>query len=162
MKRIKISFGPLQWVFSVLLALMIFAGACKRNSNETEKLTTVGNLENYSNELPQDFIEFYQKFHEDSIYQLEHIDFPLKGLPDGADPEEKDFEDYYYTRDQWVLHKTFDPKLFSTEMIVLSDIIIEERITERKYQLMIIRRFAKGSGGWRLIYYAGLNKFSER
>jgi len=24
---------------------------------------------------------------------MEHIDFPLKGLPDGADPEEKDFED---------------------------------------------------------------------
>lgn len=138
--------------FYGLLVLLCFLGACRQKS-DVSKTEIPG--------LPDDFVKFYDQFHSDSLFQMQHIDFPLKGLPDGADPEEKDYDDFFYTSDNWVIHKTFNPQLFSSEFIILADILIEERITEKKYQLMIIRRFAKGSGGWRLIYYAGLNKWSD-
>ncbi len=111
--------------------------------------------------LPADFKEFYARFEQDSLFQMEHIDFPLKGLPDHADPDEKDYEDFYYTADQWDIHKPIDYKKFDVTFVMLAEILIEERIVDRKYQLTIVRRFAKGSGGWRLIYYAGLNSYKS-
>ena len=36
-------------------------------------------------ELSNDFQVFYELFHRDSSYQMEHITFPLEGLPDYAD-----------------------------------------------------------------------------
>ncbi|MBK9108664.1 MAG: DUF4348 domain-containing protein [Saprospiraceae bacterium] len=137
---------------SKLLLLLCFVSACQKKKAP---------VENTISGLPEDFTAFYEQFHKDSLFQMQHIDFPLKGLPDGADPEEKNFDDFYYTSDNWVMHKTFNPQLFNSEFLILADILIEERITEKKYQLMIIRRFAKGSQGWRLIYYAGLNKWTD-
>lgn len=29
--------------------------------------------------LPADFVEFYRRFHSDSLYQIEHINWPLAG-----------------------------------------------------------------------------------
>lgn len=109
--------------------------------------------------LPQDFFEFYKLFHEDSLFQMTHIDFPLKGLPQNADPDDPNYDDFYYTQDQWELHRAFDLSQFNRDFVNMADIVIEERVTEKKYGLMIIRRFSKGSDGWRLIYYAALNKY---
>lgn len=157
MKRKTTLPGPLQWMLVCCSTVFMLTSACSSgNSNNSSSQSA----ENEGTALPEDFKTFYQQFHQDSAYQWEHIDFPLKGLPDHADPEEKDFEDFYYTQDQWLMHRLFDQKHYRVNYIILSDIIIEERITDRKNQLTIVRRFAKGSGGWRLIYYAGLNKYS--
>ena len=32
--------------------------------------------------LPEDFVAFYERFLQDSLYQMEHINFPLEGIPD--------------------------------------------------------------------------------
>lgn len=112
--------------------------------------------------LPSDFREFYTMFHSDSTFQMEHIVFPVKGIPDRADPDDVADGDFYFTADQWILHKTFDLKANDISYINMNGMIIEERIVEKLYGLMIIRRFAKTSGGWQLIYYAGLNKYHNR
>lgn len=159
----KILAGHLHSKYRWLVLLIWFDVLCISCKNKDQKQaaliesTSVLKDQN-SKPLPADFIDFYQKFHADSIFQMEHIDFPLKGMPDHADPEDMK-DDYYYTSDQWTMHKSFDPKKFSISYLNLSDILIEEKILEKEHNLMIIRRFAKHTGGWSLIYYAGLNKY---
>ncbi len=131
--------------------------SCRHKTSTTVEQSEKSVLADSS--LPEDFKTFYARFEQDSQFQMEHIDFPLKGLPDHANPDEKDYDDYYYMADQWILHKPIDPAKFDVTLVVLADILIEERIVDRKFKLTIIRRFAKGSGGWRLIYYAGLNSY---
>lgn len=143
----------------VFLALMY---SCNSKNQDTQQqdpsAQSTGSLETES-ALPDGFMEFYKQFHQDSLFQISHIDFPLKGLPQNADPEDPEYDDFYYTQDQWELHLQFDLAQFTRSFVNMADIVIEERITEKKYGLMIIRRFSKGSDGWRLIYYAALNKY---
>ncbi|MBP8726088.1 MAG: hypothetical protein KBF37_07645 [Saprospiraceae bacterium] len=140
----------------LLLWLLFTAFACRKAGTPP---AGVGSAEN---ELPADFASFYAKFHADSAYQLSHIDFPLRGLPDGADVEDPDVADYFYTADQWSMHRLFDPKLFETRFLILADMLIEERIKDRRQGWMIIRRYARDSEGWKLIYYAGVNNYRSR
>lgn len=128
----------------------------------TEKQLQADSGQEQFDQLPESFRTFYNKFHEDSSYQMEHIVFPLEGLPDHADPEDVKINPFYYTADQWILHKLFDPKTNTLVYLELGGVIIEERITESKYGLTIIRRFANSSSGWRLIYYGGLNRYVSK
>lgn len=145
---------------SVILLMMLQFNSCKnKEQGNADNLPVSSESFSADTSLPQDFFEFYKLFHEDSLFQILHIDFPLKGLPQNADPEDPNYDDFYYTKDQWEIHKAFDLNQFNREFVNMADIVIEERITEKKYGLMIIRRFSKGSDGWRLIYYAALNKY---
>ena len=114
--------------------------------------------------LPSDFKEFYYAFHKDSIFQMSSIFFPLEGLPNEADPEFIGNEKYFWSADQWIFQKEVIHKgeLYETEYRNINNILIEETITERKNDLKLIRRFAKTGSGWRLIYYAGMNKYSKK
>ncbi|MBK9220746.1 MAG: hypothetical protein IPO78_12450 [Saprospiraceae bacterium] len=161
---LRILDGPLPFnirIFIFFLILSIFS-ACKSKTGVAIHEKSQEQESHYLNfeGLPNDFKTFYQKFHTDSVFQMEHIVFPLEGLPDHADPEDVRKDAYYYTADQWVLHTSFDRNDNVIYYINMANVIIEERIQEKKYQLMIIRRFAKASGGWRLIYYGGLNKYT--
>jgi hypothetical protein len=156
----KILAGPLRlkinWCGLFFLSILFFC-TCKNQNQEKQNLQTTNKPQDDS--LPADFIEFYNKFHLDSLYQMEHIVFPLKGVPDHADPEDIKENEFYFTADQWIIHRKFDPSKNKIEYLILNPIIIEERIIEKEHQLMVIRRFAKTSGGWNLIYYAGINKY---
>lgn len=157
MTRMQILPGPWRLPVNVLLLWLLFEGLACRNAG-----TPVAGPVIPENELPADFGTFYAKFHEDSTYQIAHIDFPLRGLPDGADVEDPDVEDYYYTADQWRMHRLFDPKDFETRFLILADMLIEERIIDRRQGWMIIRRYARDNVGWKLIYYAGVNNYRTR
>ncbi|MBK7360356.1 MAG: hypothetical protein IPI45_00235 [Saprospiraceae bacterium] len=143
----------------VLSGVLLFS--CKNNPTRSidSPVQSIAGQTQFE-QLPESFRTFYIKFHEDSLFQMEHIVFPLEGLPDHADPEDVQVNPFYYTADQWIIHKLFDSKSNTIVYLELGGIIIEERITEMKYGLTIIRRFANSSSGWRLIYYAGLNKYT--
>ncbi len=151
-------------VFILLCFITVSIQSCKKNGKPIDQTNESAKIEIPFDQklkpLPIDFMDFYNKFHSDSMFQIEHIVFPLKGLPDHADPEDVKDEDYYYTSDQWVFQKRCDPQKNTINYINMADIIIEERIEEKEHKLMVIRRFAKTSGGWTLIYYAGLNKYN--
>lgn len=112
--------------------------------------------------LPEDFKDFYKKFHEDSSFQMSCIFFPLEGLPDNADPEFIGNEKYFFSPDQWKYQNLIpiENELNSISYNCISNMLVEETITDKKLDLKLIRRFAKTGGGWRLIYYAGMNKYS--
>ena len=154
---------PMNSYFLFLFLCFFFFIQCKAKSENKETIKDISAAKelNQNNDLPSDFLEFYKKFHEDSLYQLARIDFPLEGLPDNADPEFIGNEKYYWSADQWILNKAKfdDKKLYEVQYSNLANVIIEETITIKEYDLKIIRRFSKSGDGWKLIYYAGVNKY---
>lgn len=95
-------------------------------------------------EIPEDFVPFYQAFHSDSLYQMEHILFPLKGQSDSTQWSQAD----------WVMHHPIDNSSgeFRRSLDNFQGIIIET-ITHDKGLFNMVRRFAKLGDDWHLIYY---------
>ncbi len=54
--------------------------------------------------LPPDFLAFYQRFHDDSLYQLEHIIFPLQGIPAEADSATIVDGRFRWQKEDWIMH----------------------------------------------------------
>lgn len=109
--------------------------------------------------LPDDFVEFFKRFHTDSIYQLEHIIFPLEGLPHAESSTDTVMaERFYWQKDNWVKHNPFnDPSgQFEHWYEVIDPRVIEHWVQLKGTKMVIRRRFAKLDDGWYLIYYAGL------
>ncbi len=108
-----------------------------------------------------DFETFYQKFHSDSAYQMEHIVFPLPGLPAEVDSTTLKAGAFKWQKENWKLHKDLgDNPEFKQEFVALTDDIIIERLSHKRMENVgITRRFSKIGGEWHLIYYAGLNYF---
>ncbi|MCC6815519.1 MAG: hypothetical protein IT267_03800 [Saprospiraceae bacterium] len=141
--------------------------SCKSKSKEPSILNRIESPNTLTHlkydDLQEDFKNFYQQFHKDSIFQMSCIFFPLEGLPDHADPEFIGNEKYYFSPDQWIFQNTIpiQSENYSVDYTNISNMLIEETITDKKLDLKLIRRFAKTGGGWRLIYYAGMNKYSS-
>lgn len=111
--------------------------------------------------LPTDFQVFYELFHRDSSYQMEHIRFPLEGLPDYADSLTIASGQYTWEAEDWVMHKrqlADDPE-FQRVVTMFGDFVVRERFVHKERPLMTERRFEKVQDEWYLIYYAGLNTY---
>lgn len=106
-----------------------------------------------------EFAEFYDRFHKDPEYQLEHITFPLEGLPGMADSMMVEGSTFYYKKPGWKILKHVDWDTISgyNRRIEPTGLgIINEYICTDDYFCMS-RRFAKLHDGWFLIYYADFN-----
>ncbi len=90
---------------------------------------------------------------------MNHIVFPLKGLPGDADRLTLARDDFNWQQKDWVLPKSFDFGMsdFNREKIPIGDNVVVERIVHKADAYGMMRRFAKIDGQWNLIYYAGLN-----
>ncbi len=144
-------------VCSALLVLSLCLTNCKK-SGSTEQ-TLASETEEVIDTLPDDFVEFFELFHSDSVYQMEHINFPLEGLPSSL--EETDTvatQRFFWQRKEWVKHNPFtDPSgQFEHWYEVLDPRIIEHWVQLKGTRMVIHRRFAKLDDGWYLIYYAGM------
>ena len=105
------------------------------------------------------FEEFYQRFHEDTAFQMERISFPLEGLPDYADSTDMYSGEFRWQKDEWVYHRPPDENEahYTREFIRVTDDLIVEYIKHKNAGLSMERRWAKLQDGWNLIYYAGIN-----
>ncbi len=105
-----------------------------------------------------DFQSFYDRFLHDEAYQMEHIVFPLEGIPAGAETEE-DLASYKWEREDWTVHRPMDPveSGFISEFVELEPGLIAERIVHQSGRYGMMRRFARLGSDWYLIYYAGMN-----
>jgi hypothetical protein len=106
-----------------------------------------------------DFADFYERFHQDSAYQMAHIAFPLEGLPQNADSATIAAGTFRWTPENWVIQHGFDlaSSDFDHQLIPIGEDFMYEKLIHRAGDLAIVRRFAKLDGEWHLIYYAGLN-----
>lgn len=144
--------------FSVILAVICMA--CNRNP-QPAAVNTAPSVEAQEVKLPADFLEFYKKFHADSVYQMAHINFPLQGDKlTRLDSTHFQRQTVWMQASEWHLqHADFDPKDYRVEVQMLGDMIVIEKIMARAVNYGIERRFAKQSDGtWALIFYSNLQE----
>jgi hypothetical protein len=106
-----------------------------------------------------DFQEFYHRFHTDEAYQLAHIPFPIKGVPDNAVNKPEYNEYFTWTEENWVMNKPIDLEAtqFKREIQTLGPDLVIEKLTHTLGSYGMVRRFSKMDGEWMLIYYQGVN-----
>ena len=138
----------------ILILLGLILGACqpKDKSGGSSEIS----------EKFADFEAFYERFHTDSLYQVEHIIFPLEGLPADADSITLATGNYRWEKDSWIMHRRFDQGSndFEIQLTPVMDDVIIEKIIHKSGAYGMIRRFARMGGEWYLIYYAGLNRLN--
>ena len=134
--------------------------ACKNN---TEQPATAKTTDADAPALPEGFADFYQKFHSDSLYQVEHIVWPLEGLPNNADSATVAAKTFRWGPEDWRMQHQFDFQVseYKREIVPLTETIVMERILHQSGQFGMVRRFAIIGGEWHLIYYAGVNRLMK-
>ncbi len=112
--------------------------------------------------LPADFMEFYQKFHQDSLYQIAHIAWPLQGdaavLIDSSRVAKKTA---VWEPKDWIMHRPIDFSTsdFKRDWELLGDELVIERIVYRAAKYGLERRFVRQyNGEWELIYYSDMQE----
>lgn len=133
--------------------VMLTLASCKESSTvvQTEILKAEEVVE-----LDSAFIKFYNRFHSDSIYQLQHIQFPLSKNSQGAIGEN-------WQKDNWVIHNRFSDMggMFKRDLVPIGSMVVEKIIDANGFFEME-RRFADLSDGWKLIYYDVRNPSQEQ
>lgn len=141
-------------LFPILVgATLLFA--CKNQTKEAEQVTQS------SVALPQDFFAFYEKFHQDSLYQVAHIIWPLQGDTDQQiDSTHFQKKNTVWEQATWRMQKMeFNRSDYIFDRQMLGDMLVIERIKPKTANYGIERRFAKqGDGEWALIYYSDLQE----
>jgi len=104
--------------------------------------------------IPKHFLSFLENFEGDSLYQSEHIVFPLSGI---AVNDSSQNEHFTWKSSDWKTHRKFDDMggTFVREYTILGT-IIEERITATGYNFDMVRRFALMDDEYFLIYYKSM------
>lgn len=139
------------------LYILMVAGlpGCKNQPKEAEQVTQT------SVQLPQDFLDFYEKFHRDSLYQVAHIVWPLQGDTDEqTDSIHFQKKKVLWEQEKWKMQKLeFNRNDYFFDRKMLGDVLVIEQIRPKTANYGIERRFAKqGDGEWSLIYYSDLQE----
>ena len=90
----------------ITVAVVILMTSCKSSkSNSTKDFVNKSSIENFD--------EFYNRFHTDSLFQMSRIKFPLKGVKVDWEGEKK------WSEENWITMKTkiydVDTSQFKTE-----------------------------------------------
>ncbi len=138
----------------LVFVLIIIIISCKSKLKETSESIGTPTFET------EEFLQFYDKFGKDSLFQMEHTVFPLEGmqrLKDTLDLPDKNFR---WKQENWVIHRPYNDMdgTFSREFLDLHGIVIE-RIADASGKYSMERRFAKLSVGWHLIYYREMGMY---
>lgn len=155
---------------SAFLFVCIFAFvSCKQNSakstdSESSSPEIAVKQTAPLQKLSPDFEVFYEKFHTDPAYQVEHIIWPLEGLTSSQDTTQKIRRiPKTFQKDQWEVHKKLDMSSgdFVQEWSFLSEDLLEETIRYSAAAYGMRRRFARMGGEWYLIYYMDMQDLGQ-
>lgn len=151
-------------IFAVCLCILLFS--CKTDSSSTKGGGKVEAIDDNVLSVSEDFILFFDKFHEDSVFQKKHIEFPIPGLPNNASLEQIN-DGFFWEASNWKVHNkvnysdTLFTNNFRRELIPFGSMVVE-RIYEVGKNSAMERRFAQTNGEWNLIYYAGMNQMKKK
>ncbi len=138
-------------------ALLSSLAACReRSASPPPTLPTV-------DEVPADFRMFYQQFHADSLFQVQHISWPLPG-ESTEETQEGEFKrkPTYWERETWRFQRAVDFSAgeFQQQLRTVEGQYVVERISYAAApNYALERRFMRRSNGeWELIYYADMQE----
>lgn len=136
--------------YKLLFFFILLLAACSQETKVDDQLP-----EAYAN-----FGEFYERWHRDSAFQMEHIQFPLQGLPQRADSITVARNNFFYQEENWKIHRPvdFENSDFNREFVPLGEDILIEYILHRSGDYGMMRRWARQDGEWTLIYFADMNQ----
>ena len=138
-------FIPIIAGLAIIFLLFRFTRTCDRKEDAA--------LSDFSS-----FLSFYEQFHSDSAFQVEHILFPLEGLPSYADSATMASGTFRWQEADWKIMRPFDASSeFEKQFIPLTDVLVVEKIMHQSGKFGMERRWAFLRGDWYLIYYAGIN-----
>lgn len=142
-------------VFTTITLVII-----QRNDAIASNETPIENSTSKATTAPDDFEEFYTRFHTDSVFQLSRILFPLAGIPAAADSLTLSNGGFMWQQEDWTIHRPFDAMggEFIQELQKVDETLVLDKIQHKSGQYGMQRRFAKFEDGWYLIYYIGMNK----
>lgn len=143
----------------IATCVVMSLNSCKQRPAEVSSAEGMTEDTTVIDTLPADFVEFFDKFHGDSAYQMAHIVFPLEGLPPSNNLSDTiPGQRFFYQREDWVIHNRFtDPGgNFEHWYEVIDERLIEHWVQLKGTEMVIRRRFAKLDDGWYLIYYSGM------
>jgi len=137
----------------------IFLFCCACGGSDSDSINKI----KFNEDLSTDFMKFYMQFHTDSAYQMEHILFPMDGLPPNADSTTIANNNFKWTREEWSMHHPFSnpDNVFNQEYVTMDDKTVIEYIIDNTSGFGMERRFSKLSNEWYLIYYSGMNSLIE-
>jgi hypothetical protein len=107
-------------------------------------------------DLPKDFLEFYQKFHTDSVYQMAHIEWPLKGESGISADTMAKRQLKEWNPEDWRLMHLPDTSMSTLKRSfeTVGEIIVVEKMSYPMVGFGFERQFYKEEDGqWRLIFY---------
>ncbi|HPK10216.1 MAG TPA: DUF4348 domain-containing protein [Saprospiraceae bacterium] len=137
---------------ALALSLLI---SCKQKPDQ-ESISEEEISEYYSDDLPEDFVDFYNLFSSDSAYQIQHIVWPLSGKISDRDSLGLT-KDTVWTAEAWPIHHRFDSMDNSySQAFTNFNNIITEKISDASGFYTMMRRFGKVGGEWNLIYYKAM------
>ena len=142
------------WSLAILGVLLLIS--CKNDIKLSQK---------EAQGLSEDFVTFYNKFHNDSAFQMAHIQFPLEGYPTGNLSDSiGNVADFRWTADKWVLHRLdqFSDSLYVRQFEQPMPIMVNEIIIEKKSTYGMTRRFLKRDNDWQLIFYSDMNRLESK
>ena len=141
------------WI-KYLAFLLVFTISCNSEPTTQGEEQTAPTTEEAPG-LPEGFEDFYKKFHTDSSFQMDHIQFPLQGVPEDRSMASDTFT---FKKDSWKLHQAFNTSngTFEQRFQNIGKSIVVEYIFSPRLQLIMERRFQKREDGWHLIYYKEL------
>ncbi len=147
----KYLIGFVVGVFSTLLVMTVLQKTKKKDATSSGSNTDYG---------VDNFDAFYKRFHSDSVFQMEHVLFPLKGLPANADSLTVLEDNFNWEQSEWKMHKPFDTDdpAFQIEVQAITPDLYQEVIYHKISGYAMLRKFAKVEKDWYLIYYSGMNE----
>jgi Domain of unknown function (DUF4348) len=117
-------------------------------------------VSNENSALAAEFSQFYDRFLSDSTYQMQHIQFPLAGVPMDSDSLTAQLGNYYWDAATWKLHKpmNFKDTYFKRTITMPLPNVIQETVQDTMTKYAIMRRFTKTDKEWMLIYFMNMNR----
>ena len=145
----------------LILCAFVFLIACGEKEPENETVDTTSQVERV--ELPASFVPFYAKFLRDSVYQMEHIQFPLPGRP-VLDTAGHMIGTSEWEAAGWLVHTPFtaEESGFSSEFTPIGENTVIELIRHSSNAYYLERRFLMLRDQWKLIYYSGMRSAGDQ
>ncbi len=139
-------------ITGICLVLILLTLSCKRQ--EKVPSPAVEQRTEELKEFPAGFMDFYERFHTDSVYQIEHINFPLPGLPAHVDSTQN-YDYFRWQQKDWKMMHLLAPdeQEFQQSFYVPYDQVVIDYIYTTGGAFLMERRFAASGSDWRLIYY---------